>query len=137
VGYVRSVLATILRVVDLRYNILEDVAFSNNHTTCSIIEGMAGVGIPVVVDGMEERVATDLGTAARGVVDVVTLHCDEIVGSSQVYGPVVMTVAGCGPASRAVKLIVRQCHAIRGPITGHEHLAADEGDFDVIYGLIN
>lgn len=125
------------RVADLRYNILEDVAFSNDHTTSSIVEGMARIGVPVVVDGMEKRVATDLGTAARSVVDVVTLHCDQIIGSGQVYRPVMMTIAGRRPARRAIELIVGECHAIRGPIASDKHLAANEGDFDVVCGSVS
>lgn len=63
-------------MADSRYNILENVAFSDDHATSSVVEGMARIGIPVVVDSMEEGVAINLGTATRGVVDVVTLHCD-------------------------------------------------------------
>jgi hypothetical protein len=37
--------------------------------------------IPVVVDSVEERVACDLGTAAGCVVDVVSFHGDEVVGT--------------------------------------------------------
>lgn len=59
---------------------------------------MARVGIPVIVDGMEERVTTNLGTATRGVVDVVALHGDEIVGPSEIDGPVMVTVTSGGPA---------------------------------------
>jgi hypothetical protein len=130
-------LVTKVRVADLRYNILEDVPFGNNHTTSSIIEGMARVGIPVVVDGMEQGVATDLGAAARGVVNIVTLHCDQIVGSGQVHGPVVMAIAGRGPACRAIEFVVGECHSVGGSIAGNEHLAANERHFDVVCGLIS
>ena len=130
-------LITKVMVAYLRYNILKDVAFSNNHTTSSIVKGMTRVRVPVVVDGMEERIATDLGTAARGVVDVVTLHRDQIVGSGQIYGPVMMTIAGRGPARRAIELIVGECHAVRGPIAGDKHLTANEGDFDMVCGLVS
>ena len=115
------------------YNVLEDVALSNYLTAGSNVESVARVGIPVVVDGVNERVSADLGTAARGVVNVVVLHGDKVGGASQVDGPVVVAVAGGGPASYTIELIVREGHAVGGAVAGNEHLAADKGDLDVIY----
>jgi hypothetical protein len=40
---------------------------------------VAVVVVPVVVDGVEEGVATDLGAAAGGVVDVVVLEGDQLI----------------------------------------------------------
>jgi hypothetical protein len=37
--------------------------------------------IPVVVDSVEERVTGDLWTTTGGVVDVVSFHGDEVVGT--------------------------------------------------------
>ena len=115
------------------HDVLEDVALSNDLATGSDVESVARVGIPVVVDGMDERVSADLGAAAGGVVDVVVLHGDEVGGASQVDGPIVVAIAGGGPAGHTIELIVGEGHAIRGASAGDEHLAADEGDLDMIY----
>lgn len=114
-------------------DVLEDITLGNNHTTGSDVESVAGVGIPVVVDGVDQRVTTNLGAAARGVMDVVVLHGDEVGRASQVDSPVMVTVAGGRPAGRAIKLVVGEGHAVGCTIAGDEHLAANEGDLDVIY----
>ncbi len=51
---------------------VEDVALGDDHGAGTDIEGVAAVGVPVVVDGMEEGVADDLWGAARSVVDVIS-----------------------------------------------------------------
>jgi len=95
---------------------------------------MTRVAIEIVVYRMEQRVAlsTDLRAAARGVVDVVALHGDEIAAAEEEDAPVVAAVAGSGPGGAAVEFCVADCYTARGAVAGYEHLAADEGDFDVV-----
>lgn len=73
-------------------NILEDVALGEDVGTGADLEGVAAVVIPVVVDGVEKSVATNLGRAARGVVNVVVLEGDQVVGSVEVKSPVSVRV---------------------------------------------
>lgn len=78
-------------------DVVESIALSDDLGAGTDVEGVAGVGVPVVVDGVEERAAGHLWGAAGGVVDVVSGECDEIVGTCEVDGPVVVVVAGSGP----------------------------------------
>lgn len=77
---------------------------------------------------MQERVAADLGASAGRVVDVVALHGDQVAGSEQQDGPVVMSVTRCAPRSRAIELSVGYRDSVGCPVASNEHLAADEGD---------
>lgn len=83
--------------LDFVDDILEHGALNDNHCARVHLECMARVGIPVVVDRVEEGVAAHLGRPSRGVVDVVALEGDQVVGSGEVEGPVVVAVAGSGP----------------------------------------
>lgn len=96
---------------------------------------MTGVTVEVVVDSMEKCVSlsTDLGAAARGVMDVVALHSDEVSATKEQDSPVVTSIARSRPRGLTVKLCVADCHAVGVTVTGNEHLATDEGDLDVIY----
>jgi hypothetical protein len=60
-------------------DILEDVTLSEDLCAGIDFEGVLAVCVEVVVHGVEESVAADLGGAARGVVDVVLLEGDEVV----------------------------------------------------------
>jgi len=84
--------------VDGRDDILESVALSDDGSASADLKGVAAVGVPVVVNGVEESVAGNLGAATAGVVDVVALKGDHVVGAGEVHGPVVVAVAGGGPA---------------------------------------
>jgi len=88
-----------------RVDILEHVALGNNHTASFNIKGMTRVAVEVVVYGVEQRVAlsTDLRAAARGVVNVVALHSDEIAAAEEEDAPVVAAVAGGRPGGAAVE----------------------------------
>lgn len=81
---------------------------------------------------MEESVSANLGATARGVVDVVALHGDQVRRASKVNGPVVMAVTGCGPAGGAVELAVGQGHSVGGTVASDEHLTTNERHLDVI-----
>jgi hypothetical protein len=55
-------------------DVLEDISLGDDHGASVDLEGVATVGVPVVVDGVQQRVAGDLGRASRRVVNVVALH---------------------------------------------------------------
>lgn len=67
---------------------------------------MSTVGVEVVIDSVQERVSADFRAAAGGVVNVVVLQGDEVVGAGEVDAPVVVAVAGGGPAGCAVDVAV-------------------------------
>lgn len=98
-GGVRAVehLAREAARLDLVDDILEHGALDDNHGARVHLERVARVGIPVVVDRVEEGVAANLWRSSGGVVDVVALEGDQVVGSGEVEGPVVVPVAGGGP----------------------------------------
>lgn len=68
--------ARVLGGVDAR----EDAALNQDVATLANLEAMRRV-LPVVVDGVEDRVAAHLGGTARDVVDVVVLEGDLVVGA--------------------------------------------------------
>lgn len=67
--------------LDLNGDILEDVALGQDVGAGADLEGVAGgcVVVPVVVDGVQQRVAANLGGAARHVVDVVVLEGNQVL----------------------------------------------------------
>ena len=115
-----------------RNHILEHVALSQDFAPCGVVESVATVGVPVVVDCVYKTVSADLWAASTGVVDVVTLHGDEVLRAGEVDGPVVVAVARCGPGGGTVEFVVGQGDAVGGAVAGDEHLATDERDLDVI-----
>ena len=64
-----------------RNDVLENVSLGNDVAASVHLEGVAAVGVEVVVDGVEEGVSGDFGGAARGVVDVVLLEGYEVGGA--------------------------------------------------------
>lgn len=54
------------------------------------------VVVPIVVDGVEERVSLDFGRSAGEVVDVVALEGDEVLGTVEEQSPVCVAVAISG-----------------------------------------
>lgn len=113
--------------VDGRGHVLEDVAFGDDGGAGADFEGVAAVGVPVVVDGVEERVAADFGAAAAGVVDVVALEGYEVAGAGEVQSPVVVVVAGGGPGGGTVDLRVGNSDTLAGAVSEDDVLAANEG----------
>lgn len=81
--------------------------------------------VPVVVDGMEESVALNLGRATRGVVNVVALKGNQIVGSSEVESPVMATIASGGPAGSTINVAVGDGDSARGAGTENDVLSSD------------
>lgn len=67
--------ALLNRVVD----VLEDVALCDDLGAAADFESVALDLVPVVVDGVEESVAANLGSTSGSVVDVVVLHRHQII----------------------------------------------------------
>lgn len=85
-------------------DVLENVAFSDNTGAGGTdVEGVAGVVVPHVVNGVNECCSADLWGAARCVVNVVAGEGDEVCGAGEVDGPVVTVVTGGGPASVTIE----------------------------------
>ncbi|CAH0057350.1 unnamed protein product [Clonostachys solani] len=120
-------------------DVLEHVALGDNHGARVDLERVAVVVVPVVVDGVEEGVATDLGAAAGGVVDVVVLEGDQLGGrrtyigrASKVDSPVVVGVAVGRPAGLSVNLAVGNGHTVAGAGAEHNVLTANQRGGDMI-----
>lgn len=115
---------------------------------------MAGVGVPVVVDlyfilvlfclvvgigagdgvtySVQKSVTLDLRGTAGGLVDVVTLHGDEVARAVKVDTPVVVAVTGGGVVAGAVDEAVGDGHALGGVGAEDDVLATDAGGGDVV-----
>lgn len=114
------------------FNILEDIAFSNNLRTRIGFKCMTTVGVEVVVHSVQDGVSSDLGGATRCVVDVVALQRDHVVAAGEVHAPIVVGVAGGGPGSRAIDLAVGDCDAVAGAVAEDDVLTGDEVGCDVV-----
>ena len=106
---------------------MEDVAFDEGVDVLADVEGVSGVVEPVVVVGVPIVGEFELRGSAGGVVDVVACEGDVVAlsvaetgnvsmneggwrVSHDIHGPVVVAVAGGGPACPAVKLGVGDGH---------------------------
>jgi hypothetical protein len=107
-------------------DVLENIAFRNDLCAGVGFERVLGVGVEVVVHGVQQRVARDLGRTARSVVDVVFLQRNKVVGASEVHAPVVVAVASRRPAGCAVDVAVGNRDAVRGGVAEDDVLAGDE-----------
>lgn len=81
---------------------------------------------------VQEGAALDLGRTTAGVVNVVTLHRDVVVGTVQVDSPVVIAVAGGRVTGRAVDVAVGDGHALGGLGTEDNVLSANAGSGNVV-----
>jgi hypothetical protein len=133
-----------------RNNVLEDVALSDDLGAGIGLEGVLGVGVEVVVDGVEEGVTADLGGAAGSVMDVVALHGNEVVRTGKVDSPVVVSagtksayvlysicvailpIASCGPSGGSVDLAVGNGDAVGGAVTEDNVLTGNEISSNVV-----
>jgi hypothetical protein len=70
----REELTSEARFLEWCSHILEDVAFSDDLAASTDFEGVSGVIVPVVVDGVEKGVSADLGGTTRGLINVVVLE---------------------------------------------------------------
>lgn len=87
---------------------------------------MAAVVLPVVVDGMQDGVASDLGSATRCAVDVVALECDGVLRASEVECPVVVVIAGSRPVRCAVDLAVGDSDTTGSGLAKNDVLTTDQ-----------
>lgn len=83
---------------------LESVALRVNIVPNNLLDNKLGIAksrrkLPVVVDSVKNSVALDLGRTARGVVNVVALESDHVVGAGEVKSPVVTSIAGGRPGA--------------------------------------
>jgi hypothetical protein len=76
---------------------------------------------------VQQSVALDLGGAAAGVVDVVALHGDHVVGAIEVDAPVVVAVAGGRVVRETVDVAVGDGDAVVGLGAEDDVLATDAG----------
>lgn len=93
---------------------------------------MLGVGVEVVVDSVEESVTSNLGRAAGGVVDVVALEGDHVVGAGEVHAPVVVGVAGSRPGGGTVDFVVGDGDTAGSGVTEDNVLTGDQVGGDVV-----
>lgn len=80
---------------------------------------------------MEKSVASHLWAATAGVVDVVALHGDHVVGAEEVDSPVVVVVASGGPAGVSIKLGVGNGDTTGCGGSSDEVLTTDEGNLSM------
>jgi hypothetical protein len=113
-------------------NILENIALGHDLRARIRFEGVLAVGVKVVVHSVEERVACDLRGAARSMVNVVLLECDEVVGAGEVHAPIMMAITRRRPARGTIDLAVGNGDAVRGRVAEHNVLACDEVGGDVV-----
>lgn len=88
---------------------------------------MTVVVVPHVVDGVEESATAEGRAAAEGLVDVVVLHGDLVVGADHLEGPVVESVAAGGVVGLAVDEVVGESDALSGVEVEDVVLAAKTG----------
>lgn len=113
---------------------VEVVALGQDGSTIADLEVVTGGGTEVVVDGVQQGSAltADLGTAARGVVNIVALQGDAVRSSREVHSPVLLTVAGGRVVALAIELVVGDGYLAGGLGTEDDVLAADEGSLAVV-----
>lgn len=113
-------------------DVLENVSFSKDIATLADLKGVAGVILPVVVDGMQQSVTLDLRATTTSLVDVVALHSNHVARSIQVDTPVVVSVAGSRVVGFTVDEGVADCHAVVGLGSENNVLATNAGG---LFGL--
>ncbi|GMF76829.1 unnamed protein product [Aspergillus oryzae] len=113
-------------------DVLESVTLGEDVATGADLEGVALNIVEVVVDGVEEGVALDLGHTAGGVVEVVTHHGDHVVGAVKVNTPVVVAVAGSGVVGATVDEGVGDGDTVVGLGTEDDVLTGDTGSGNMI-----
>lgn len=114
------------------WDVLENVALSDDVGTGTDLERVSGVVVPVVVNGMEDGVSLDLGRTSRGVVDVVTLHGDHIVGTIEVDTPVVVSVTSGRVIRDTVDVVVGESDTVGSERTKNDVLTGDVVSGNVI-----
>lgn len=97
--------------------------------TGDFVMWLPGLGVSY---GVQEGAALDLGRTTAGVVNVVSLQRDIVVGTVQVDSPVVITVAGGRVTGRAVDVAVGDGHALGGLGAEDNVLSANAGSGNVV-----
>jgi hypothetical protein len=106
--------------------VLENVAFGDDLATSTNFEGMSGIIVPVVVDGVKKGVSADLGCTTRGLVDIVVLESNGVSRACEVHAPVVIAVACGRPRCGTIKLVVRDSNSVACVIAKHNVLATNK-----------
>jgi hypothetical protein len=119
--------ATSRSVLDGRFHAGEHVALGKNLGAGGDLEGVSAVVFPVVVDGVQDGVACNLGSAAGSSMDVVALEGDGILRAGEVESPVLVLIAGGGPVGKTINLVVRDGHAAGSDLAQDDVLTADQG----------
>lgn len=86
----------------------------------------------VVVDGVEEGAASELGGTAAEVVDVVVLEGDLVVGAGEVQVPVVVAIAGGRVGGFTIDVAVGDGDTVGGSLAEDDVLAANVVGGDVV-----
>ena len=115
-----------------RDNVLKDIAFRDDLGACITLEGVLAVGVEVVADGVEERVAGDLGGTSRGVVDVVALERYKVIGAGEIHTPVMVAVTRRRPRGGSVDLAVGNGDAVGGAVTEDDVLTSNQVSGDMV-----
>lgn len=89
-------------------DVREEITLSEDVGAGADLKGVAGVVVPVVVDGVQVGVALDLRGAAAGLVEVVALQGDLVAGAVQVDVPVVVVIAGGRVVGLAVDVLLER-----------------------------
>lgn len=114
-----------------RIDVLEDVTLSKDLGARVSLECVRN-GVEVVVDGVEEGVASNLGGAAGGVVNVIVLKGDHVGGTGEIQGPVVATIASRRPGGSTVDLVVGDGNTVGRRVSEDDVLAGDQVGGDVV-----
>ena len=82
---------------------------------------------------MQDGVASNLRSATRGAMDVITLEGDGVLGASEVKSPVLVAIAGSRPVGCSINLVVGDGHTTGGGLAENNVLTTDQGSANVIY----
>lgn len=93
--------------------------------------------VPIVVDSVQDGVASELGGTAAEVVDVVVLEGDLVVRASEVQVPVVITVARSTVITLTIDVRIGYANTARGILTQDDVLTADGIGGDVVLEEVN
>jgi hypothetical protein len=74
---------------------------------------------------VEDGIALNLGRTTRGVVNVIALESNHVVGASEVKSPVVTSIAGCGPGGRSVNIAVGDSDSAGSRLSKDDVLASN------------
>lgn len=114
------------------WDVLKNVALSDDVSTGTDFERVSGVVVPVVVDSVEDGVTLNLGGSSRGVVDVVTLHGDHVVGSIKVDSPVVVTIISSRVIRETVDVVIGESNTVANERTENDVLTGNVVSGDMV-----